>query len=145
MKLGRIKEITILSEGKPGNILLLFHFCIDFPGPTLSQVTMMTTVLSAVQEFFFPRMLKWKVGPNKLAHPGHTFWSPCLSLVRDWLICVLFFVPIFDLLLVSLSPPRMCQNSCLSLQPGFHGCCLTLEIGEYLGSSPDPPSDETGN
>lgn len=50
MEFDRIKEIVLLSAGKPRNILLFFHFrSIDFHGSSLSQViSVVTSVLSAV-------------------------------------------------------------------------------------------------
>lgn len=90
---------------------------------------LVTSVLSAVQGFFFPRKLKWEVSPDKSAHTLAIHFEIHVSLWSGtgWLVCILFFVHTFDLL-VSLSPPRMCVTTlALSLQPGYCGYCLTLE------------------
>lgn len=87
---------------------------------------------SAVQEFFFPRKLKWKVSPNKLAHTLAIRFETCVSLWSGtgWLFVLCFFVPLHLICWFLYLPPD-CVSQLLSLQPGSRGCCLALETGGY--------------
>lgn len=75
------------------------------------------------QEFFFPRKLKWRVSPNKLAHTLTVHFESYVSLSSGagWSVLCLIFE-----LLVSFSPPTVCVvTPALNLQPGSCGHSLT--------------------